>query len=66
MINEGNKMVPHGNIDFLVTGVTLNAPVGVVMINGTSESLMIAGSAKTEVSIGKNESGMIMIVSWCL
>ena len=46
-------MVPHGNVDFLVTGVTQNAAVGVVMINGTYESLMIAGSAKTEVSIGK-------------
>ena len=36
------------------SGVTQNAAAGVVMINETNESLMIAGLAKTDVSIGKN------------
>ena len=42
--------------------VTQNAAVGVVMINVANKSLMIAGLAKTEVSIGKNETGMILVL----
>ena len=33
IINEGNKSLPHGNIDFLVTGSVENAMVGVLVGN---------------------------------
>ena len=63
MLNEYNKSLPHGNIDFLVTGSAENTMVGllvvdgVLVVDGEEASLMVAGSTKTEISMGKKKSG---------
>ena len=33
-MNEGNKSLPRGNIDFLVTGSVENTMVGVLVVDG--------------------------------
>ena len=43
MLNECNKSLPHGNIDFLVTGSVKNTMISVLMVDGEEISLMVAG-----------------------
>ena len=59
-MNEGNKSLPRGNIDFLVIGSVENTMVGVLVVDGEETSLMVAGSTKTEISMGKKECGWFL------
>ena len=61
IVNEGNQLLPHGSINFLVTGSVNIIMVGVLVVDGDERPLVIAGSTKTESSIGKKESGMFLL-----
>jgi len=59
-LNYADKSKPHGNLDILVVTPAVNTTItqiGVLIIDGDADKVLLAGSVKTEASISERTSG---------
>ena len=66
-LNYGRKELPHGNLDILVVSPVSNTRMGVLIIDGVSDQVLLTGSMKTEDSIDSPSSGEYVCCGymWC-
>ena len=56
-LNYGLKGVPHGNLDILVVTSVSNTQMGILVIDGVPDQVLLTGSTKTEDSFDSLGSG---------
>ena len=65
-LNYGLKEVPHGNLDILVVTPVPNTRMGVLIIDGVPDQVLLTGSMKTEDSLDNPGSGEYVCVDFSL
>ena len=63
-LNYGLKGVPHGNLDILVVTSVSNTQMGILVIDGVPDQVLLTGSTKTEDSFDSLGSGEHVCVLW--